>query len=75
MKKPLHIAAGTLVCVSCSTAPKTPTLVVNGYNTDSAGIVSNRVSEKGKQGLWHYHLADGSVTDTVYKDGAVVQTK
>ncbi len=62
----------TIVMALNSCGDKTPQPQKISYQafhvTDSKDTI-NRINENGKQGLWVYEKADGSSTDTVYKDG------
>lgn len=62
----------TIILTINSCGDKTPHAEKTNYNafhvTDNKDTI-NRINEKGKQGLWVYKKADGSSTDTVYKDG------
>ena len=63
----------TFLFISCSNktdkCEHSPKISYNAYQTTNDGDTVKRMTEKGKQGLWVYKKADGSHTDTLYKDG------
>ena len=59
----------TFALVSCDNKSPKATMYYDGYSRTNDGDTINRITEKGKQGLWVYKKADGSHTDTLYKDG------
>ena len=48
---------------------KAPVIHYNFVHITDNGDTINRTNERGKQGKWVYKKADGSTTDTTYKDG------
>ena len=70
LKNSLLLTGWTFMILSCDSTPKTtPEIQFNGMHVASSGDTINRITEKGKQGLWRYKSADGSFLDTIYKDG------
>lgn len=77
MKLVLRLLCLFFVFVSCNTKSEKcehpSSVTFNEFFVTKDGDTINRTTENGKQGLWTYTKADGSQTDTVYKNGYSVR--